>query len=297
MPSLRARLFMLASHGVGRGIRDRPTPHPRVLRSAVERTMAALPLRSDVRVTRRRVGAIDVEVLRPLGIREDRAMLYLHGGGYVAGSPRTHRAFTGRLALALGCEIWVPDYRLAPEHPFPAGLEDCIATWEAFVHEHGHRTLLLGGESAGGGLGLALCYHARERAMRAPARLYLQSAWLDLRMAGPSYRDHDIGDVMNSSRLAEEGFARHYAGRHSREDPRMSPLLGDPTGLPPTYVQVSDREIFFSDSDEFVRRARDAGVDVTLEIGKDLWHAWPLMVPFFPEATRSLRRLCRWVDA
>lgn len=296
MPSFRARVFLLASHAVGRGASSSKVPSHHVLRRTVERTMTSLPVARGTRVSHRRVGAIDVEVVRPPRTRTDRALFYIHGGGYVAGSPRTHRAFTSRLARDLECEVWVPDYRLAPEHPFPAGLEDCTLAWSEFATVHRGRTLLLGGESAGGGLGLALAYLARERGLAAPDRLYLQSAWLDLRMAGTSYVANDRGDIMTSSRLTEVGFARRYAGEHPRDDPRMSPVLGDPAGLPPTYVQVSAAEIFYSDSEAFIERAKASGVDVTTEVADGLWHAWPLMAPLFPESNRSIERLRRWFD-
>ena len=269
---------------------------PEASRRLVEHALGRMPVPAAVVISQIQVGDVAVEIVRPrVATDTGRVMMYVHGGGYVTGSPQTHRAFTARLALELQCEVWVPDYRLAPEHPFPAGLEDVYAVWVGFVQQHKGKILILGGESAGGGLSLALCYLARRRRVSQPHGLYLQSPWLDLQMAGDSYRRNEGSDILTSTRTTELSFARHYAGSYPRTDPLLSPLYGDPTGLPSTYVQVSDTEIFEDDSRSFVAQALIAGVDVTLEVGHGLWHAWPLFAPFLPEATRSIRHFGDWV--
>ena len=269
---------------------------PLTVRRAVAKGLGHMPVPKDVMISQIHVATVAVEVIRPQTHRQsNRVLMYLHGGGYVAGSPKTHRAFTARLALELNCEVWVPDYRLAPEHPFPAGLHDAADVWAEFLKVHAGKTVLLGGESAGGGLSLALCYLLRERAVRLPDQLFLLSAWLDIRMAGDSYTRNNGRDVIAKTFTTETGCARHYAGDEPRTNPLMSPILGDPTGLPPTYVMVADTEIFEDDSRAFVIHAREAGVDVTLEIGHGLWNAWPLFAPFIPESTKSIGRIGDWV--
>lgn len=269
---------------------------PSNVRRAVAKGLGYMPVPKGVTIHQMQVGTVSVEVIRPQkNGNHTRALMYLHGGGYVAGSPATHRAFTARLALELNCEVWVPDYRLAPEYPFPAGLYDTADVWTKFLSIHAGKKVLLGGESAGGGLSLALCYLLRERAVRLPDQLFLISAWLDLRMAGDSYTRNNSRDVIAKSITTETGCARHYAGDQPRTHPLLSPILGDPTGLPPTYVMVADTEIFEDDSRAFVIHAREAGVDVTLEVGHGLWHAWPLFAPFIPESATSIHNLGHWV--
>ncbi len=297
MLSIQARI---ARYVMARQLKNAPKrePTPSSVRRAIAKGLGYMPVPKGVMVRRQQVGALSVEVISPkTGGNSTRALMYLHGGGYVAGSPETHRAFTARLALELNCEVWVPDYRLAPEHPFPTGLHDAADVWGEFIQAHAGKTLLLGGESAGGGLSLALCYLLRERAVRLPDQLFLLSAWLDIRMAGGSYQRNNSRDVIARTDTTEAGCARHYAGVESRTNPLMSPILGDATGLPRTYVMVANTEIFEDDSRIFFRQARAAGVDVTLEVGNGLWHAWPLFAPFIPESRKSIRYLGKWVRA
>ncbi len=297
MLSIQARV---ARYVMARQLKKAPPrePSPSSVRRAIAKGLGHMPVPKGVTIRSKQVGALSVEVIAPqAGGSQTRALMYLHGGGYVAGSPETHRAFTARLALELNCEVWVPDYRLAPEHPFPAGLHDAAEVWGEFLQAHAGKTLLLGGESAGGGLSLALCYLLRERAVQLPDQLFLLSAWLDIRMAGDSYVRNDSSDVIAKSHTTDLGCARHYAGDEPRSNPLMSPLLGDAAGLPRTYVLVANTEIFEDDSRVFFRQARAAGVDVTLEVGDGLWHAWPLFAPFIPEARKSIRHLGKWIKA
>jgi monoterpene epsilon-lactone hydrolase len=295
MPSIQARI---ARHLMARQMKNAPRKEakPSSVRRAVAKGLGYMPIPKGVTIKSIQVGSLSVEVICPQsGINKSRALMYLHGGGYVAGSPETHRAFTARLALELNCEVWVPDYRLAPEFPFPAGLHDAADVWKSFLSVHAGKTVLLGGESAGGGLALALCYLLRERGVRLPDRLFILSAWLDISLAGESYQRNNSSDVIAKSDSTEMGCARHYAGNEQRKNPLMSPIFGDATGLPPTYVMVANTEIFEDDSRVFYKQARESGVDVILEVGDGLWHAWPLFAPFIPEATKSIRRLGNWV--
>ncbi len=287
-----------ARYVMGRQLKKAPLKDadPLSVRRSVAKGLGHMPVPKGIKIHKIQVAEVNVEVIRPQTQSDDtRALLYLHGGGYVAGSSETHRAFTARLALELNCEVWVPDYRLAPEHPFPAGLYDAADVWHEFLSAHHGKTLLLGGESAGGGLALGLCYLLRERQVRLPDQLVLLSAWLDVRMASGSYVRNGPSDVLTTYRSLETVCARHYAGNESRSHPLMSPLLGDPKGLPRTYVMFADTEIFEDDSRIFFMRARAAGVDVTMEVGSGLWHAWPLFAPFIPEAKQSIRRIGNWV--
>jgi monoterpene epsilon-lactone hydrolase len=268
---------------------------PVKIRERVVQTLEKLPPARDVTVHQECIGGIDLFRFLPPSPATDAVMFYLHGGGYTSGSPRTHRAFISRLARHSGCEVWAPDYRLAPEHPFPAGLDDAHALWNLMVQRHPGKRLLLGGESAGGGLSVALSLKLRDEGGVMPTRLYLSSPWLDLTLSGESYRRLTRSDVLISTELIHKASARHYAPPDLLRHPWVSPLFADLSALPPILIQVSDAEIFHSDSVTFEYRARQAGITVSLQTGHGLWHAWPLFAPLVPESNRALREAARWL--
>ena len=224
-----------------------------------------------------------------------RHLFYLHGGGFVIGSPRSYRPFVTRLGQRCYAEtIWTPDYRKAPEHPFPAALDDVVLAWKVFLKRHGDGELLLAGDSAGGNLALALCVIARDQGLTLPEKVYLQSPWLDLTLSSSTHERFDHRDPFLGTWYLERHFARHYAKDTSRTDPLLSPLYADLHGLPPFLVQVGSREILLDDSRRFVKKAKDVGVDATLEVWRGLWHAWP-QVPFVPESTTARRQAAHWL--
>lgn len=257
-------------------------------------TRSRLPL--GIRVEQHR-GPTCGEWVHPTQPRRGRALLYLHGGGYLAGSPRTHRAVTARLAATLGVSVFVPDYRLAPEHPFPAALQDTRAAWQALM-TWGFRAdrLWLAGDSAGGGLALGLMQACRQQGLPLPRAAALFSPWTDLTCTSPALTD-------NAERCAwfrpqQLRFAtRLYAGRADPADPRLSPLFGDLSGLPPLVLHVSDTELLRDDSLLLATRARAAGTPVHLEIWHGLPHAWPNFAGLMPEADACLRQTAAMLEA
>lgn len=265
------------------------------MRKGMAYAMGLIPKPFNVNINTFYLDSLPVVETRPRTPRSDAAMFYIHGGGFVTGSPYTHQAFISRLANATKCIVWSPDYRLAPEHPFPAGLEDTVNAWKTFAHFFKGQRLYLGGESAGGGMSLALCLLANACCFKLPDRIYLQSPWLDVSLSGESYHNFNQTDVLVNFEVAETAFARAYAGRYSRHYPLISPIFGDMHGLPPIYVQVSDAELFYSDSITLKQKALAAGVDITIEIGHGLWHAWPLFAPIVPEASVSIEKVARWL--
>jgi len=180
------------------------------------------------------------------GYGHSRMLLYLHGGGYCIGSPRTHRHLVARLASGLDAEAFVPAYRLAPEHPYPAGLEDSIAAYSSLIERFDEVTVA--GESAGGGLTLALAIHARDQVLRPPTALGLICPWLDL--VGPHA---DTGDpVLTVSRL--EHWKAAYARPDQRADPRVSPALADLTGLPPIVLHSAGHDPLLADAEKLAAK-------------------------------------------
>ena len=267
------------------------------MRRLFERGATLAPSPRDCEVQKEAMGSVPVEILQ--NQRSDRVggriLFYIHGGGFVIGSPRSYRSFAGSLAQRAGAaQVWLPDYRRAPEARFPAALDDVLAVWEQLHMRQPDAEILLAGDSAGGNLSLALCVTARDRGLPLPRRVYLQSPWLDLTLSSRSHARQDSRDPFLGTWFLERDFARHYAGTTPRDHPLMSPLYADLRGLPPFLVQVGSREVLLDDSRQFVARARDAGVDATLDVWRGLWHAWP-QVPFVPESMAARRQAAEWL--
>jgi acetyl esterase/lipase len=224
-------------------------------------------------------------------------LLYLHGGGYVLGSCHSHRALVSRLALACGVQALVLDYRLAPEHPFPAGLDDAVAVYQALLADGlDPRRIIIGGDSAGGGLSLATLLRLRDLGAPLPAAAILLSPFTDLTCSGETLTTRAAIEPWLAPELFEP-LARLYAGRHDRRGPLLSPLFADLRGLPPLIVHVGDQEVLLADSTRLAERARAADVAVELEVWPELWHVFQFFAPHLPEAQRSLDRIGALVRA
>ncbi len=216
-------------------------------------------------------------------------MLYLHGGGYIACSPYTHRPITVALATLLRGRVFALDYRLAPEHRFPAALDDAVAAyrWMVETQSASPRRLLIAGDSAGGGLALSTLIRLRELGLPLPAGATLYSPWTDLAGTGETLETNTERDAMfygAGIRLA----GRIYAGDTPPDHPLVSPLYADLTGLPPLQIFASSSEVLLDDARRLAARARVAGVSVELRIEDDLPHVWPLFCRLIPEGRRTL---------
>lgn len=239
---------------------------------------------------------IDVEVVTVGGVLCERlnrvategTLLYLHGGGYCVGSPRTHRELAGRLARAANRVCIMPDYRLAPEHPFPAGLDDAFAVYRTLCETDGMPPALAG-DSAGGGLALALLQRLRDEGLRMPPRTAVLSPWTDLLLTGGSIRQRAARDpYMTEAALA--AFAQAYASPDIRHRALVSPLHADLQGFPPLWIEVGSEEVLFDDAARFHARAMAQGVEATLYVGEGLFHVWQA-VPGAPEALAASDRI------
>lgn len=228
------------------------------------------------------------EWLHPEQPRRGRALLYLHGGGYICGAPRTHRAITARLAKRLDIAVFSLDYRLAPEHPFPAALEDALRAWRWLLAQ-GYRPdrIWLAGDSAGGGLALSLMLACKQQGLPLPAAAALFSPWTDLAGSGMAMQE-------NIERCAwflpaQIHFAANlYADKTPKTDPLVSPLYGDLAGLPPLILHVSDSELLRDDTLRLAEGARAAGVAAHLRVWHGLPHAWPNFAGLMPEGDACL---------
>lgn len=229
---------------------------------------------------------------------EDRAarVLYLHGGGHLAGSPRTHVALLTWLARDCRCEVLAPDYRLAPEHPCPAGLDDAEAAWNELVAcGTPPEKIVLAGDSSGGGLALALLARLCARGTR-PAGLLAFSPWTDLSGSGASVRENAAREAMlEASRIPE--VAGYYLAGQDPRLPDASPLYAAFPNCPPVHLQCSDTEILRDDSLRMADRLREFGADVTVQCWPDAPHVWQMFVGWAPEARAALRDAGRAVRA
>ena len=229
------------------------------------------------------LGGVRGEWADPISGGTGRRLFYVHGGGFVACSPRTHRPVTGALARR-GFSVFAPAYRLAPEHPFPAGLDDVIAAWTAFAAEG---PAGLAGESAGGNLALALMLAARDRSLPLPRAACLFSPVADFTAQGGSRVTNALRDAM-FGRDAITGITPAYLGGADPAQPYASPIYGDPAGLPPMLFHVGEREVLRDDAVRMAEKAKAAGIETVLTVFPVVAHAWQFADIALPEARRSL---------
>lgn len=225
-----------------------------------------------------------------------RAILYFHGGGFQVGSLVSHRELMSGLSAAAQCRVLGVDYRLAPEHRYPAALDDALAAYrwlkdQGFAPDH----IALAGDSAGGGLALSLLLRLRDAGQALPAAAVLMSAWTDLTASGASYGTRAATDPIHQRPMIL-AMARNYLGKEGNpSDPLVSPLFADLKGLPPLLAQVGDRETVLDDSRDFVARAKEAGVDATLQVWDHMIHVFQQFPAQLPEARAAIDDMGRFV--
>jgi len=231
----------------------------------------------------------------PEGGREG-ALLYLHGGGYTIGSVRSHRHLVAYLAGATGLRALSVDYRLAPEHPFPAAVDDATVAYRWLVASGvPPARIVVGGDSAGGGLTVATLVALRDAGDRLPAAAVCLSPWVDLEGIGASMTTkQDVDPMVERHGLLRA--AQAYLGGADPRAPLAAPLYADLRGLPPLLIQVGTAETLLDDSVRLAERARAAGVDVVLEPWEDMIHVWQAFVPLLPEAEQAIARIGSWVN-
>jgi epsilon-lactone hydrolase len=225
-----------------------------------------------------------------------RTILYLHGGGYYFCSPASHRAISFALAERAQADVFSLDYRLAPEHRFPAAVDDAVAAYRALRAQGiAANSIVIGGDSAGGGLALGALLALRDAGDALPAGAMLFSPWTDLTCGGASMQTNEGRDPMFHAAVFP-GVAAQYLGDADTKHPYASPLFADLEGLPPLLIQVGDTELLLDDSTRLADRARIAGVDVDLQIWRNVPHIFQIWTPFMPEARRALADAARFAQ-
>jgi acetyl esterase/lipase len=229
------------------------------------------------------------------GARRERTILYLHPGGYAVGSVRGHRHVAAAYSRAAGARVLAIDYRLAPEHPHPAAVQDAVSAFHDVIDAGTPAgEIAIVGESAGGGLALATLVALRDAGGPQPACAVAVSPWTDLALSGDSMDTKAAEDVVNSREMLG-GLAMMYLAGADARTPLASPLYAELAGLPPVLVMAGSAEVLLDDATRFVARARDAGVDATLEVGEGMPHIWTFFESFLPEAGAAIARAGEFV--
>ncbi len=227
------------------------------------------------------LGGVPARKFVPQNAPADKAILYFHGGGYVFGSSLSHRHLIARLAVDAGVTIWGLDYRLAPEHPHPAALEDALSAYRALLESGlAGSDIVVAGDSAGGGLAQALILKLRNDDVALPAGSVLLSPWVDLTISAESYTTRKDSDPMVTHQQISE-LAALYCEPSRNKSPLVSPLFADMKGFPPLYIQVGDHEVLLDDSRQLLAKAQADGVSAALDIYPELFHVfqyyWPML--------------------
>ncbi len=270
-----------------------PAPTLAEMRAAFEQN--AMPGQPDVKSERVSANGVDAEWVTAPGAAADRVVLYLHGGGYVLGSVHTHRDLIGRISRAAQARVLALNYRLGPEHPFPAAVDDALAGYRYLLdHNVKPSRIAVAGDSAGGGLTVAALLAIRDAGLAAPAAGVCLSPWVDLEEKGESMTTRAKADPV-VQREGLIGMAQAYLGGKDARTPLASPLHGDLKGLPPMLIQVGDAETLLDDSTRIADKARTAGVQVKLEVWPEMIHVWQLFASFLPEGQQAVEGIGKFI--
>jgi monoterpene epsilon-lactone hydrolase len=260
-------------------------------RLAFEEVMSQFSMEDDIVCERLGAGGVPAEWITAPGAAEDRIVLYLHGGGYVIGSMRGYRVPLSLLSRASASRVLGIEYRLAPENPFPAAVDDSVAAYRWLLSKgFDPRKITIAGDSAGGGLTVAVLVALRYLAEPMPAAGICISPWVDLEGTGESMTTKAEIDPLVQREMLE--FMTHlYIGDRDRRTPLAAPLHADLRGLPPLLIQVGTAETLLDDSTRLADRAKAAGVEVELQVWEDMVHVWPLFAPVLPEGQEAIDKM------
>ena len=262
---------------------------------------SAFPVSDSTEVTKTSAGGVPAEWIIESGVKPEKRLAFFHGGGFVAGGLDFYRPFASWISKATGCSVLLVDYRLAPEHPFPAAVEDVLSSYRWMCNngpdgKYPARKTFIGGDSAGGCLALATLLGLKGAGEDLPDAAVTLSAFLDLALTGKSIANRAGSDILFAQSHLKKVAEVYLAGQDPLL-PSSSPLYGDLSGLPPILMQVGDAELLLDDSVRFAEKAKKAGVKVTLEVWPEMFHVWQLFGPAFPEAQQAIDRIGEYIRA
>jgi acetyl esterase/lipase len=264
-------------------------------RKAMEQSTSQSPVADGVTCEPLTIGKLPAELIVPPEIRDDTIILYLHGGGYCIGSMNTHRSLVSFLSKSAKAKVLLIDYRLAPEHPFPAAVEDATAAY-CWLNSQGHSSerLVIAGDSAGGGLTIATMLNLKETGNPLPAAGVCLSPWVDMEAMGESAKTKaDIDPMVQRDPLLK--MAKAYLGGADSKTPQAAPIYANLKGLPPLLIQVGTAEILLDDANRLAECAKAAGVEVRLEVWDDMVHVWQFFVAWVPEAQKAVEGIAEFI--
>ncbi len=243
-----------------------------------------------------KIGKIPAEWIIPQKADHNKVILYLHGGGYAIGSKQTHRSMVGQIAKKAGYCALLIEYRLAPEDPYPAALEDAVEAYRWLLDTgHAPEDIVIAGDSAGGGLATATMLQIRDEKLPMPACSVLISPWVDLTISQDSVYKYVARSPMLFLKEMK-AWARNYAGIYPLDHPKVSPMYADLTGLPPMLIQVSDSEVLVDEDKILAENAKAAGVDVTFQQFSGLIHVWQIYWRYLPQARIAINKIVAHID-
>ncbi len=268
---------------------------PQAGRRLFARTTSRIPRPKTLTQREEKVAGVPGSWISMTGVATDKVILYLHGGGYAIGSVQTHLGLTAALARSAGIQVFSAEYRLAPEYPFPAGIEDGVAVYAALSERFGSENIVISGDSAGGGLVLATLLEARRLGLVMPASVYLLSPWTDLTLSGASYKNNaDTDDLLSPQEL--EIMRDYYLQGEDPAQVLASPVFADYTGFPPVLIQASKIEMLLDDSLRLAQNMEKAGVNVVVQTWSGMPHVWQILDPFLTESRAALESAGKFIE-
>ncbi len=293
MISLRARAIRFITAQLFKNISGDDEVEP--LRDMMEKLAKRSSPAAGTHIRHATISGVECDWVVPRNCDESRVLLYLHGGAYIMGSSRTHRTMVSHIAKQAGVRAVLPNYRLGPEDPFPAGLEDCLSVYRQLLASGiSPERVVIGGDSAGGGMAMATLLSLRDSGDPMPAAACLLSPWLDLAGDGESMKTRAGPDPWFRAEDMPK-VAAHYCLKSQLRDPQVSPIYGDMHGLPPVLIQVGDHEVLLSDSTRLADKITAAGGMVTLQVWPQMWHVFQYFVGKMPESRRAINQIAAFL--